>query len=55
VSHSTEHLYLVSGEEEYDQADKGAGVPEPNEVATDGDKPIRSIRGGKHPFSSSTD
>jgi hypothetical protein len=54
MSHSTEHLYLVSGEEEYDQADKGGEVSEPNEATTDSnnDNPIRSIRRGSYPSSS---
>jgi hypothetical protein len=54
MSHSTEHLYLVSGEEGYDQADKSGGIPEASEANGDGDRPIRSLRHGRHPSSSPT-
>jgi hypothetical protein len=54
MSHSTEHLYLVSGEEEYDLADKGSEVPEPDEGTTQGDQPILSLRRGRRPSSSPT-
>jgi hypothetical protein len=52
MSRSTEHVYVVSGEEEYDQADKGAEPPVPEETTADGDRPIQSIRRPRaHPTS----
>jgi hypothetical protein len=54
MSHSTEHLYLVSGEEEYDKADKGSDIAEPEEATSEGDQPIRSLRRGRRPSSSTT-
>jgi hypothetical protein len=55
MSRSTEHLYIVSGEEEYDRADKGAEVPLPEEATADSDRPVQSIRRRRnHPSSSPT-
>jgi hypothetical protein len=52
MSRSTEHAYLVSGEEEYDKVGDG---PESDAAATDdGDQPIRSLRPDRPPSSPPT-